>query len=140
MITKQRLEKTNAIAKAAELEPAVIFKSIGEYHVFTVDNVHIVGIRQNHLGRCEIKCDCKAAEYKNACFHAAAALAAHVAACIEQGIAIENIKEPKRSGNKSTTPSLQDLKTLWEQDNAPIEGIWLVGAGVITVTLPPPKL
>ena len=118
MITKKRLEKSNAVAKAEELKPAVVFTSIGEYHVFNVDNVHIVGIRQNHRGRCEIKCDCKAAEYDNACYHAAAALTAHIAACIEQGIAIENIKEPKRSGNESATPSLQDLKSRWEQDNA----------------------
>lgn len=119
MITKNRLEKSNAVAKAGKLKPAVIFTSIGEYHVFTVDNVHIVGIGQNHWEKCEINCDCRAAGFGNACFHAAAALTAHVKACSEQGVAVENIKPPNRSGNQSDKPSLQDLKARWEQDNAP---------------------
>ena len=119
MITKQRLEKTNAIAKAEELKPTVIFESIGEYHVFTEDNVHIVMIAQHRLGHCEITCDCRAAKYKNACFHAAAALTAHIEACNEQGVAVENIKAPNRSGNQADNPSLQDVKARWEQDNAP---------------------
>ncbi len=119
MITKQRLEKPNAVAKAEELKPAVVFSSIGEYHVFTVDNVHIVGIRQNHRGRCEITCDCPAAEYENACFHAAAALTAHIEACRDQGIAVENIKQPKRAGSQADNRCLQDVKARWEQDNAP---------------------
>ncbi len=119
MITKQRLEKTNAIAKAEELKPKVNFKSIGEYHVFTVDKAHIVTIAQHRLGHCEITCDCRAAEYSNACFHAAAALTAHIEACRNQGIAVENIKQPKRTGNQADTSSLQDLKARWEQDNAP---------------------
>jgi len=119
MITKQRLEKTNAIAKAAELEPAVIFESIGEYHVFTEDDVHIVIIEQSRRGYCELICDCKAAKYSNPCYHAAAALTAHIEACRNQGIAVENIKPPNRSGNQADNPSLQDLKARWEQDNAP---------------------
>ena len=119
MITKQRLEKSNAIAKAEELKPTVIFESIGEYHVFTEDNVHIVMIAQDRLGHCEITCDCRAAKYKNACFHAAAALTAHIEACNEQGVAVENIKAPNRSGNQADNPSLQDVKARWEQDNAP---------------------
>ena len=119
MITKQRLEKSNAVAKAEELKPTVKFTSIGEYHVFTVDKVHVVTIAQHRLGHCEITCDCKAARYGNACYHAAAALIAHVKACSEQGVAVENIKTPNRSGNQAENPSLQDLKARWEQDNAP---------------------
>ena len=92
---------------------------MGEYHVFTEDDVHVVLIAQTRLGFCEIKCDCKAAKYKNACYHAAAALAAHVAACAEQNIAVENIKDPKRTGNQAATPSPQDLKSRWEQEHAP---------------------
>jgi hypothetical protein len=64
--------------KKARTSTVVCPVEFGTYVIFTIDDVYEVGITKNSVGDDLVECDCRAAEFGNSCYHAAAAYKKHL--------------------------------------------------------------
>ncbi len=78
-ILKSKAQLEKAITKAQKVKCQVKFRGFGKYSVKGTNGFYTVLCMKDNDGNKIVRCECKAASKHLACYHAAAALAVHIA-------------------------------------------------------------